>query len=89
MNRPNVRTNPRLQNGESNQYRALRRITGVYNVASTEKLRGIAVIEPLQAKLNYVSKAWAARAVTTDDPQITQFLELFPTKDPWYCNNPI
>ena len=63
------------------QYRALRRITRAYNGASTEKLLGITAIEPLQAKLNDISNAWAARAVRTGDWQIRQFLEAVPTKD--------
>ena len=81
-NRPNGRTNTLLYEAERIQYRALRRIIGAYNGASTEKLLGIAAIEPLQANLNDISNAWAAGAVRTDDRQIRQFLEAVPTKDP-------
>ena len=88
-NCPNGRTNTLLYKAERIQYRALRRISGAYNGASTEKLLGITAIEPLQAKLIDISNACAARAVRTGDWQIRQFLKAVPTKDPWYCNNPI
>ncbi|KAF8434017.1 hypothetical protein BGX38DRAFT_1275823 [Terfezia claveryi] len=57
------------------EYNALRKITGGYHGSSHEALGYIANAEPLQDKLNDISRSWAARAVRTGNSQIRVFIK--------------
>ena len=68
-NPPNLETFRRLE------YQALRKITGAYHDSSHEKLGFIANIEPIQDKLADMGACWAAKAISTGDPQIRALLQ--------------
>lgn len=64
----------------------MRNITGAYQGSSHERLGWIANAEPLQAKLDDISRAWAAQSLRTGDPHICKLLDKspMPAYSPWH-----
>lgn len=69
------------------KYQTLRRITGSYNSSNHIILDSIAMLEPLETKLDDISVTWFTRSMRTTHTNIRDFLYARPTPRHHRCDN--